>query len=194
MLFGRALIVPRMSDAQRKTSLQSGMQPSLQAWRFSHLPDAAATGALAGALAPLVLRGDLLFLHGELGCGKTTFVRYLVAAHGGDDNVVHSPTFSLVHQYECGAGRPPILHLDCYRLSGAEEWESLGVDDELATAITCIEWPERVAEALPTTAWEVHLRTTVTVGGEAVVTPARPWSPGAFAPAVLDRTRAEATI
>ena len=85
-------------------------------------------------------------LEGELGAGKTTFTRALVAGLGGDPLLVHSPTFSLVHQYEASV---PIFHLDCYRLSDAEEWFSLGIDEQLDQAVTCIEWPSRVAEALP---------------------------------------------
>jgi tRNA threonylcarbamoyl adenosine modification protein YjeE len=110
------------------------------------LVDAAATEALARALAPAIDVGTVLLLEGELGAGKTTFTRALVASLGGDPLLVHSPTFSLVHQYEA---QMPIFHLDCYRLSDPDEWFSLGVEDQLDQAVACIEWPSKVAEVLP---------------------------------------------
>lgn len=109
------------------------------------LPDEAATRAFAAGLAPRLRAGDVLRLDGPLGAGKTTLVRALVAALGGDPSQVASPTFTLLHQYHC---RPPMIHLDAYRLSGPGDLAALGFEDLAEGAIAAIEWSERVAAAL----------------------------------------------
>ena len=121
-----------------------------------HLPNEAATTALGREIAQHVCSGDLLLLEGNLGAGKTTFVRALVEALGGDPLLVHSPTFSLVHRYDT---TPAVFHLDCYRLGEPDEWYTLGIEEELPTAITCIEWPSRVADVLPESqpTWQLNL-------------------------------------
>ena len=113
----------------------------------SVLPDAAATEALGGRIAALLRLGDLLLLEGPLGAGKTTLVRGLVAALGGDPGEVCSPTFVLLESYAVQAG--PIArvhHADLYRLRGrpSAPWDEVGLGDALddPVAITAVEWPE----------------------------------------------------
>lgn len=111
--------------------------------------------ALGAALGALAVPGDVLLLDGPLGAGKTTLVRGLVAALGGDPAAVASPTFTLVHRYD---GRIPVLHVDAYRLDGARAWAGLGLDEQLETHVSCIEWAERILGALPSPAWTVTLQ------------------------------------
>lgn len=104
------------------------------------------TGVVAAALAGALRPGDTMLLTGDLGAGKTTLIRALVAALGVDRRAVSSPTFVLANEY-IGAGGLRIVHIDAYRLGGsdAEELELLGWD-RLATAdaIILVEWADRI--------------------------------------------------
>lgn len=102
------------------------------------------TGAIAAAVAPALRAGDVVLLNGGLAAGKTTFVKALARALGSTDAVT-SPTFSIANFYTRPAGQ--ILHIDAYRLGGVAEFRDLALDDYFETAITVIEWGERVAEA-----------------------------------------------
>lgn len=108
--------------------------------------DEAATAALAGRLAPLLRRGDVLALTGDLGVGKTAFARALLRAmgHKGD---VPSPTFTLVQIYEFESS--PVWHFDFYRIAAPEEAYETGIEAAFAEAIAIIEWPDKVAALLP---------------------------------------------
>jgi tRNA threonylcarbamoyladenosine biosynthesis protein TsaE len=120
------------------------------------LADTAATEALGAALAACAAGGGLLlFLHGNLGAGKTTLVRgYL---HGlGHHGAVKSPTYTLVESYELG--RHIIHHFDLYRLGDAEELEFLGIRDYLGGEAQClVEWPQRGSGVLPAPDLDLHL-------------------------------------
>jgi tRNA threonylcarbamoyladenosine biosynthesis protein TsaE len=92
--------------------------------------------ALAATLAP----GDIVLLEGEMGAGKTTFVRGAARALGFDGPVT-SPTFTIGRRYE--SGRLPISHLDLHRLSGLADEDPALLDDYLTPdAIAFVEWPE----------------------------------------------------
>ena len=94
-----------------------------------------------------------MLLFGELGAGKTAFVRGLLAGAGGDADEVTSPTFTLIQQY---AGRLPVTHVDLYRLSALEA-DDLGLDEIVAGGgIVAIEWADRLARPL-TGAVQVHI-------------------------------------
>lgn len=113
------------------------------------LRDAAATAALGAALAPVLLGrpGTVVFLHGDLGAGKTTVARGLLQALGVA-GAIRSPTYTLIEPYTV-AGRE-VLHADLYRLNDAQELHQLGlVDDASAQALWLVEWPERGAGVLP---------------------------------------------
>lgn len=111
------------------------------------LPDEAATVALARRLAPALLDGGVLYLHGELGAGKTTFARALLRALGVGERV-KSPTYSLLERYTVN-GRDA-FHLDLYRIADAGELEWLGLDElDAPHTIVLVEWPERGRGALP---------------------------------------------
>jgi tRNA threonylcarbamoyl adenosine modification protein YjeE len=122
--------------------------------REVELAGEAATAALAAAVARQAVRGDVIALSGELGSGKTAFVRAFLRACGivGE---VPSPTFTLVQTYE--AARGSIWHFDLYRLTRPEDALELGLEDALAEGITLIEWPERLGSLEPRHRLEIHL-------------------------------------
>jgi tRNA threonylcarbamoyladenosine biosynthesis protein TsaE len=104
------------------------------------------TMAAASDLAATLQPGAVLLLSGNLGAGKTAFVRGLAAGLGIDPGEVSSPTFTLVHEYR--GGRLPLYHADLYRLDRAAA-EDLGLDQAGIDGVLAIEWPERLSHALP---------------------------------------------
>ena len=101
--------------------------------------DANATEALGARLANAGAPAGVIFLEGELGAGKTTFVRGWLRALGFD-GPVRSPTYTLMESYELPRGR--VLHLDLYRVRDPEEVDYLGLGDALdAQTVAFIEWP-----------------------------------------------------
>ena len=94
--------------------------------------------------------GDIFALVGDLGAGKTHWVKGL-AAGLGSDAAVTSPTFTLVHEYS--GGRLPLYHFDCYRLERPEELLGIGLDEYMdGRAVLAIEWADKFPELLPATA------------------------------------------
>jgi tRNA threonylcarbamoyladenosine biosynthesis protein TsaE len=113
----------------------------------------AETEAIAGEFARTLKIGTCIALHGELGAGKTQFVRGIIKGLGGDGRAVSSPTFILLHVYDCPALK--IFHLDAYRVSGGEDFEAIGFRELLEqNGIVVVEWAARVASLLPSdTIW-----------------------------------------
>jgi tRNA threonylcarbamoyladenosine biosynthesis protein TsaE len=92
--------------------------------------------------------GECIALEGELGAGKTQFVRGLLKGLGGDARQVSSPTFVLLNVY--GSGRLKLFHLDAYRVGGGEDFESIGFSELLEEdGVVVVEWASRVASILP---------------------------------------------
>ena len=104
------------------------------------------TNALAAALAGVLTAGDVVGLAGDLGAGKTTFVRAACRALGVTDPVT-SPTFTIVHEYDADV---PIVHVDAYRLASTAEFRSIGSDELFGLdSIAFVEWAGQVQDALP---------------------------------------------
>lgn len=86
------------------------------------------------------LQHPILFLKGNLGAGKTTFSQFLLKELGSHD-VVSSPTYSIVNEYDTPKG--PVFHFDLYRMNSSEEVDDIGMDEYLNNSFLCIiEWPE----------------------------------------------------
>lgn len=121
--------------------------------------DEAATDALGTALAGLLPRPAVVALYGTLGSGKTRLVQALAAGLGIDRQIVSSPTFVLLHEYESDS---PLYHFDAYRLRSVSEFWDVGADEYLADrrGITVIEWADRVAECLPAQRLEIAIEVT----------------------------------
>lgn len=96
---------------------------------------------VGGALSP----GTFLLLHGDLGAGKTAFVRGVAAGLGGDAGDVSSPTFVLIQHY---GGRIPLVHVDLYRLDSGAAVDDLGLEELATGAVVAIEWAERLPRPL----------------------------------------------
>lgn len=106
----------------------------------------AETAAVARELAATLERGSVLLLSGNLGAGKTAFVRGLAEGLGIDPDDVSSPTFTLIHEYR--GGRLRLYHADLYRLDRAAT-EDLGIEElGVADGVLAIEWPDRLTHAI----------------------------------------------
>jgi tRNA threonylcarbamoyladenosine biosynthesis protein TsaE len=105
------------------------------------------TIALAEKLAALFRPGDLVILKGELGTGKTVFVRGLAGALGLDREAVNSPSFTIVNEYP---GERPMYHLDLYRINDPTELDEIGWDEYLQRpGLIVVEWGDKAGNYLP---------------------------------------------
>jgi tRNA threonylcarbamoyladenosine biosynthesis protein TsaE len=105
------------------------------------------TQKVASELSRRLRAGDVVLLQGDLGAGKTAFVRGLAAGLGIDPGEVSSPTFTLVHEHR--GGRLPLFHADLYRVERAAT-EDLGLEEMgAADGVLAIEWPDRLSHDLP---------------------------------------------
>lgn len=102
-------------------------------------------------------RRNVLAFYGKMGAGKTTFVKALCQALGVDD-VVNSPTFAIVNEYDSTVLQSPIYHFDFYRIKTLDEAYNIGTDDYFYSGHPCfIEWPELIEPLLPETALRVEI-------------------------------------
>lgn len=122
------------------------------------LSDAGATEAIGRSLAAAIRPGDVIALSGDLGAGKTTLARGLLAGLGLHGEAP-SPSFPIVIAYAPPELGIPLWHVDLYRLETAEEVEELGLDDARADAALLIEWPDRMGDRL----WADTLRLNLAV-------------------------------
>ena len=122
-------------------------------------PDEAATAAFATQLAAALTRANLnacIALYGDLGAGKTTFVRHLLHALGVTGRI-KSPTYAVVEPYSVAAGE--VWHFDFYRFSDPREWEDAGFRDIFASVgLKLCEWPQNAAGVMPTPDLELDIQ------------------------------------
>ena len=120
------------------------------------LADEAATLAFGAELAASGLSSELVFLHGDLGAGKTTLVRGLLTALG-HRGAVKSPTYTLLESYDVAGLR--LLHFDFYRIFDPRELGYIGIDELLEEpAIKLVEWPARAGDKLSLADIDIWLR------------------------------------
>lgn len=120
-----------------------------------HLPDEAATRALGARLAHVLSPGLALYLHGDLGSGKTTLARGLIQGLGYE-GWVKSPTYALVELYT--VSRLHLYHFDFYRFRDPKEWRDAGFSEYFNDASIClVEWPEKAAGLLPAADLDITL-------------------------------------
>ena len=130
----------------------------------AHLHEEAATLALGTALAHAIVPGMTIYLHGDLGAGKTALTRAMLHAlgHGGR---VKSPTYTLAEPYTITTvtGVLQVVHFDLYRMSGPEEFLDAGFREHFNAETVCIiEWPEKADGVLP----DPDLRISLSVAGQ----------------------------
>jgi tRNA threonylcarbamoyladenosine biosynthesis protein TsaE len=119
------------------------------------------TEAFAGELAKKLKGGECIALYGDLGAGKTRFVRGLLKGLGGNVQSVSSPTFVLLNVYD--SGRLKVFHLDAYRPVGADDFEAIGFSELLEQGgIVVVEWAQKIEHLLPAS----HVTVKILVIGE----------------------------
>jgi tRNA threonylcarbamoyladenosine biosynthesis protein TsaE len=117
----------------------------------AHLHDEAGTAALGAALSRAILPGMAIYLHGDLGAGKTAITRALLHAAGHAGHV-KSPTYTLSEPYRVNVDGQPtdVIHFDLYRMSSPEEFLDAGFREDFNRRNVCIvEWPEKADPVLP---------------------------------------------
>ncbi len=91
--------------------------------------------------------GDIVCLDGDLGAGKTHFVKGIASFFGVNEEKVSSPTFTLINEYQ---GSVPIFHFDCYRLENEQEALEIGTEDYFyGEGISIVEWPQKIGNLIP---------------------------------------------
>jgi tRNA threonylcarbamoyladenosine biosynthesis protein TsaE len=100
------------------------------------------TAAAGRSLAATLTAGSVVLLYGDLGAGKTAFVKGLAEGLGAAQEDVSSPTFTIMQEYR--GGRLPLFHVDLYRLNDSREIEDLGLDEIAADGVLAIEWAEKL--------------------------------------------------
>ena len=106
------------------------------------------TAKIAKKVSKLIKVGDVLFFYGDIGVGKTTFIKYLInnlqKINRSKLTEVTSPTFSIVNEYKLGNTK--ILHYDLYRIKDKKELKNIGLLENYKNALLLIEWPELISK------------------------------------------------
>tara|TARA_Y100001970_G_scaffold287567_1_gene412560 strand:+ start:1313 stop:1726 length:414 start_codon:yes stop_codon:yes gene_type:complete len=112
------------------------------------------TQELGESFAKKIKQGDIILLYGDLGAGKTTFVKGILKGFNFTGEVT-SPTFSLINEYEADR---MIIHIDCYRETEIRRWINIGIEDYFNSSdIVIIEWPEILEDIIPDHAIKVKI-------------------------------------
>ena len=108
------------------------------------------TAEIAKNFSKILKKGDVVFFHGEIGVGKTTFIRHLVNSLQFENHLnlteITSPTFNLVNEYDVGIFI--IQHYDLYRLTNIDESKNIGLLENQKEVLTLIEWPEKISKKI----------------------------------------------
>src|SRR3954469_9391079 len=129
------------SRAAGNIPCNTGFAQTMDSTHVSH--SVSQTEALAAQFAQSLKGGECIALHGEMGTGKTHFVRGLVRGLNGSQRTVSSPTYVLLNVYD--TGRLKVFHLDAYRVGGSGDFEAIGFTELLDQGgVVAVEWPERV--------------------------------------------------
>ena len=108
------------------------------------------TAELAKNFSKIIKKGDVVFLHGEIGVGKTTFIRHLINRFQIINHLnlteVTSPTFNLVNEYD--VGNFIVQHYDLYRLTDYSEIKNIGLFENTEEIVTLVEWPEKIKKTI----------------------------------------------
>lgn len=115
-----------------------------------NIPDTTALPQAAKEFAALMGDETVYAFYGEMGAGKTTFIRELCRALGVEEDLANSPSFSIINEYRSDTTAELIYHFDLYRLESVEEALEIGVEDYFDSGALCLlEWPERIEPLLP---------------------------------------------
>lgn len=102
--------------------------------------------------------GDVVCLYGDLGAGKTHFIKGIAMAFGIAKEVVNSPTFALIHEY---SGIIPLYHFDAYRIESEQEARNIGTEEYFyGDGISLVEWPEKLGTLIPENAIQITIKKT----------------------------------
>ena len=124
------------------------------------IPSAEALPAAAKEFASIMGDETVYAFYGEMGAGKTTFIRELCRALGVEEDLANSPSFSIINEYRSDTTAELIYHFDLYRLESVDEALEIGVEDYFDSGALCLlEWPERIEPLLP----DDTVKVTVTV-------------------------------
>jgi tRNA threonylcarbamoyladenosine biosynthesis protein TsaE len=114
--------------------------------------------SMAAEFVRTLKKGDVVFMMGDLGAGKTTFVRSAIQSLLGNNEPVPSPTFTLVQTYDA---HTPLWHYDLYRINDPEEVLELGMDEAFSQGITFIEWPKNMGSVYTPKHYMIKLEATL---------------------------------
>lgn len=126
----------------------------------------------AARFAPLTHANTVIAFHGEMGAGKTTFIRQLTKELGVEEDIVNSPSFSLINEYRSETTGALIYHFDLYRLENIEQAVDIGIEDYLESGALClIEWPDVIDPLLPNHTLDVRLTVDPDTGARTLSIP-----------------------